>query len=206
MAKKFINQYFPEMPRVAQENSYYCGPAVLQMLFGFYAYSFTQQELVNSLNLSKKIRAKGITVQEIGLIAQKIAPEFTFWFKANSSIKELSLLVNKFKTPVGVEWQGVFDYPEKEATEDEDDDPGHIAIVTHVDLQKNFLLIADPDIHYAGKDRQFSLLRFERRWWDINEITDPRTQKHKEVDDYRVMFIITPATTTFPLRLKMEKI
>jgi hypothetical protein len=206
MVKKFTNQFFPSLPRLAQEKSYYCGPAVLQMLLAFCDRFLIQQELVDSLNLSKKIRAQGLTVQEIGLMAKRVAPEFNFWFKSNSSIQELSLLVNKFKTPVGVEWQGIFDYPEEEVDEDEDDDPGHLAIVTGINLQKNFLLMADPDRHYAGKDRQFSILQFERRWWDINEVGDPRTKKRREVDDYHVMFILAPVTATFPLRLKMEKI
>ena len=94
-------------------------------------------------------------------------------------------------------------------TEDEegedggDDDPGHYSIVTKIDTHKNIVMIADPYKHYARKDRRFSILEFERRWWDINEVVDPVTKHKSEMYDYHLMFTVAPEFVTFPAELKM---
>lgn len=142
-----------------------------------------------------------MTVAELGEFISRFYPQFQFWFKFNATISDLSTLVNQYHTPVGVEWQGVFDYPDDEVSEDEDDDPGHLAIITAVNTTQNYLLIADPDQHYAGTDRRFSILQFVRRWWDINEVVDPVTNRHQEVDDYQGLYIITPKSERFPEQL-----
>jgi len=189
---------FPNLKRIAQENSYYCGPASLEMLLGNFDVIITQQQVVDSLGLQKDIFDRGITIEQMGSFVKEYYPQFTFWFKFNSTVSELSKIINEYHYPVGVEWQGIFDYPDEEINEDEDDDPGHVSIITDIDTNHNVIRIADPDSHYAGNDRQFSILQFERRWWDLNEIRNPITHKIQEVDDYHGLFLITEKRFIFP--------
>lgn len=190
---------FPNLKRTAQINSYYCGPATIQMLLSFYDVVIEQQQVVDYLGINDKIINYGTTIQELGTFVKDLYPQYQFWYKLNSSISELSQLINDYHYPVGVEWQGIFDYPDKESFDDEDDDPGHLAVITGINTNKNYIYIADPDAHYAGTDRQFSVLQFERRWWDINEIN------HQEVDDYHGLFFITPYNISFPDNLQLIK-
>jgi ABC-type bacteriocin/lantibiotic exporter with double-glycine peptidase domain len=190
---------FPNLKRIAQINSYYCGPASLQMLLSFYDVNIDQQQVVDCLGINDKISTHGMTIQEMGQFIKKYYPQFQFWYKFNSTIPELSQLINQFHFPVGVEWQGIFDYPDEDSFEDEDDDPGHLAVITGINTGENYIYIADPDAHYAGTDRQFSILQFERRWWDINEIN------HQEIDDYHGLFLITPYDFSFPDNLELLK-
>lgn len=204
MAKRSTNLYFPNLSRVEQKNNVYCGPACLEMLVGFCGFFFDQDEFVRAVGLEKKIYQRGMLVEEMALAVTKLAPELCFWFKRYTAINEISQLVNVFKYPVGVEWQGIFRYASRQ--EAEDDDPGHYSVITALNTKENFIRLADPYKDYAGKDRKLTVLEFERRWWDINEVLDPKTKKAKEVDDYHVMFIVTPQKATFPLRLGMTKI
>ncbi|KKT31044.1 MAG: hypothetical protein UX04_C0005G0043 [Microgenomates group bacterium GW2011_GWF2_45_18] len=191
------------MVRVAQETPYYCGPAVVQMLATAHRIFFEQTEVVIAGGVSQKIKEKGMTIAEIAQAMSRILPSHLpntqFWYKPFSTISELSQLVNVFEHPVGVEWQGLFDYPDEEDDdEDDDDDPGHYSIITAINTRDNIVRLADPDRHYAGNDRRFSIMEFERRWWDINQIVDPITASVKEIDDYHMMFIIARAEESFP--------
>jgi hypothetical protein len=190
---------FPNLKRTAQINSYFCGPATLQMLLSCYDIIVDQQQIVDSLHINQKIAIHGITIQEMGRFIKEFYPQLQFWYKFNSTTSELSQLVNQYHFPVGVEWQGIFDYPDEDTLEDEDDDPGHIAVIIGINTGQNYITIADPDIHYAGADRQFSILQFERRWWDINVIN------HQEVDDYHGLFLITPSAFSPSSSLQLLK-
>jgi len=175
------------------------------MLAAFYDKEIEQEEIVHAAKVEKKIKLHGMTVEELAQAAKILVPDLKFWLKRNATITELSQLINVFKVPVGVEWQGIFDYPDEEISEDEDDDPGHIAVITYLDTQNNLIKIADPDAHYAGKDRQFSVLQFERRWWDINCIVDGVKKRRYEQDDYHLIFILTPPYVVFPESLRMKR-
>jgi len=200
------NQPFPSLKRTAQINSFYCGPASIQMLLSMYQIEINQEMLVSALNIQNKIRSHGMTIAEMGEFVSQFYPQLQFWFKSNATVSDLSQLINEYSIPVGVEWQGVFDYPDEESYDDEDDDPGHISIVTAIDTNDNYILIADPSQHYAGVDRKFSVLQFIRRWWDINEVIDPITNKRQEVDDYHCLFVITPKEDSSPEKLGLKRI
>jgi len=205
MLKKLSSGIFPFLPRVAQENSYYCGPAVLKALLAFHGKEVNQDDIVEAAGVGHKIKDHGMTVAELGRASSILAPELQFWSKTHSTMGELSAILNMHEQPVSVEWQGVFDYPDEEVDEDEDDDPGHFSIITKLDTKNNIVLIADPDRHYAGKDRLFSVLEFERRWWDINKVMNPFTNKLEEVDDYHVMFFITKKEDIYPEQFGMQR-
>lgn len=172
------------------------------MLLSFVDVFIDQDHVVDSLGINKKITQHGMTVFEMERYITKNYPELKFWYKFNSSISELSQLINQFKYPVGVEWQGIFDYPDDDDDEPiddyEDDDPGHYSVITSIDLHQNLITIADPDHHYAKKDRKFTILQFERRWWDLNEVIDPKTKKHTQSDEYHCLFLVTPLSVRPP--------
>lgn len=206
MPKKLNNgKPFPQLPRIPQENSYYCGPATVQMLCGFLGYELTQDQIVEAVTTPKKVQTHGITVEELGQAINNLDLGVSFWSKKYASMTELSEVVSKYHYPVGVEWQGLFDYPDEGAYGDEDDDPGHIAVVVHVDTRKNELMIVDPFAYYTKKDRHFTILEFERRWWDINTVINPKNKKKEEIDDYHAMFVIVPKNEFWPERVGMRR-
>ncbi len=194
---------FPNLPRIAQKNSYYCAPAVIQMLSSLHGFNLNQDKIVQSLGLQHKIATHGMTIQEIGYYFKNFIPQLQFWFKFNSNIADLSQLVNQHRIPVAVEWQGIFTYDTPE--EAEEDDPGHYSIVTHIDTAYNTILLIDP-YENDGTDRKLSILQFERRWWDINEIIDPHTGRRQEVDDFHTLFFVTPKETILPDSLNLIRL
>lgn len=204
MVKMSNSLAFPNLKRVKQETSFYCGPASLQMLLSFHNFPVSQRQIVAAAGISQRIKDHGATLDDLARACAKITPDFQFWYKKYASLSDLSRLTNEHKCPVGIEWQGVFDYEDdEEQSETDDDDPGHYSVVTQLDTYTNLVMIADPDKHYAGKDRRFTILEFERRWWDINEIENPVTHKVYEVDDFHAMFIVIPKGLSFPENLGM---
>lgn len=192
---------FPNMNRVRQWNDYYCGPAVLEMLVSMYGISLRQDQIVFAANAQHKIRTHGTLVSDLSLALSQLAPDYRLWFKQDSSISDLSTLINTSQLPVGVEWQGMFEDDDEDEEEEEendigDDDPGHYGIITGIDTVENWVTMADP-YHNNGVDRQLTVLEFERRWWDINEIVNDKGQR-QQVDDYHVMFVVVPLSTTTP--------
>lgn len=177
------------------------------MLYFYVGVEIDQEEIVAAAGVKAKIKKEGIAVEEMAAVAAKLTPKFDFWYKRNSTLTELSKIINTFYFPVGVEWQGLFDYEEEEEVNEaeKDTDPGHYSIVTSISTRDNKVLLADPFKYYAGKDRKFTVIEFERRWWDINEIINPRSKKRTQIDDYHIMFLICPSETAFPEKLGMTK-
>lgn len=190
--------YFPQMKRVRQITSYHCGPAVVKMLLSCYGMDVKQQQIVEAAGIAKRLKTYGMTVTEMAVAIDKLSLGMQLWWKNDSSLKELQELVVVYSQPVGVEWQGVFE-------EYEDEDPGHYAVVVRADMANNLILLADPFKKYAGRDRRFSIMEFEHRWWDTNEVTDAKTKKRTSVKDYHMMFIVVPRQETFPEKLGMVR-
>ena len=183
--------YFPRMRRVKQITSYHCGPAVVKMLLSCQGVTVNQKDIVAAAGIGRHLKIYGMTVAEMSQAVSRLFPKLQLWYKDNSNLKELQTVIRDYQVPVGVEWQGVFE-------EYEDEDNGHYAVVVYLNMADNVILLADPFKKYAGKDRRFSIIDFEHRWWDINEISDPRTGKHKLVKDYHMMFMILPQELAWP--------
>jgi hypothetical protein len=186
---------FPEMRRVCQKNEYYCGPAVLDMLISPYGLSFDQDEVVRVLHAEDRVKEKGLLLSELAEAVKILVPKHRLWYKRNSTISELSTLVNRYELPVGVEWQGIFDKVTiedyaKHGYEQGDDDAGHYSVITGVDVADDWVMLANPFMN-NGTDDQLTVLEFKRRWWDINEIMSPKTHAVQEMDDYHALFVIT---------------
>lgn len=190
---RLTGKAFPEMERVKQISVSHCGPAVIATLYSHLGVKVSQRSMVASLRAQNKIKEFGFNMHDMAKAA-KIAGkgEFTFWKKTNSKVSDLDAAINKYKVPVGVEWQGVF-------YEDEDEDNGHFSVITKVDKERGFLRIADPYHKFVGVDRKFGIKEFERRWWDENMI------KGRNLHDKRVMFVITKKGESWPKKLGLNK-
>jgi len=184
---------FPKMARVKQVTVFHCGPAVMAMLYSYFGVRVSQRGMVSSLRAQNKIKKYGLNVSDLARASHILGKgAFVFWKKSHSKISDLDLAVNKYKSPVGVEWQGVF-------YEDADEDDGHYGVITSIDKNKGYLRIADPFYKFAGVDRRFRINDFFKRWWDVNTIGK------RNVTDSRVIFVVTPKGESWPKKLGMLK-
>ncbi len=197
---KVMGLAFPKLKRIKQITVYHCGPAVLEALYSFVGVKVSQRSLVRSIRAQNKIKSYGMSVAELAHAAKIVAQgEYSFWRKNSAKVSDLDLGINKFKYPVGVEWQGVF-------YEHEDEDNGHYGIVTRLDKKSGTIRLSDPFYAFAGVDRKFKTRDFVKRWWDENEIKVAGTTRKRTIVDNRVMFVITPKGETWPKKLGMKRI
>lgn len=200
-----IDYHIPQFTQISESH---CGPAVIQMLLSNLGIDVSQEAVAEAGGATALIELNGMRVDQLGQAVYSLAPQVRFWYKDHSTLDELSMIVSHYRFPVGVEWQGLFedfDDEEDEEDEDSDDDYGHYSIITHIDRRRRQLIIADPYKDYISQDRIFSFREFEERWWDTNEVINPKTGRPHLVEDYHMMFIITPKRTTFPLKLGMKR-
>lgn len=189
LKKAAFGQPFPKLKRVRQITSFHCGPAVLAALFSFVGRRVTQTGIVRSLRAQNKIKSQGVNIKNLARAAAIVGRgEFVFWKKDGAKISDLNAIVNEYRYPVGVEWQGVF-------YEDEDEDNGHYSIVTAINPKKGYILLSDPYKRFAGLDRKFRIRDFVKRWWDVNGL----------VYDRKMLFVVTPRKALFPRRLGMVR-
>lgn len=198
MQKISLDPKFPQMRRIVQKSDSHCAPAVLSMLISFHQIDIDQEEFVKAAGVAHKIKEYGMTISEMRLAINSVTPDFTFWYKDQATSQELDYLINNLNYPVGVEWQGIF-------LEYSDDDDGHYAIITAIDIPNNKITLADPFEVFAHEDRTFRLDKFLKRWWDVSEIVNPATGGVTHQADDQMMFIITPNEATFPIELGMKK-
>lgn len=187
-------QPFPKMKRVKQVSSSHCGPAVLEALFSFVGVKVSQRKIVDSLRFGNKIKKYGLGMREMARAAKVYSDKgkYVFWRKSSATIVDLDRIVNTYKYPVGVEWQGIF-------YEYSDEDNGHYSIVTKIDRQKGTMRLSDPFSEFAGTDRKLGIDDFKKRWWDTNMIG------RRTLMDKKILFVITPKEETFPKKLGMLK-
>jgi hypothetical protein len=191
---------FPAMKRVRQIDVYSCGPAVVSALFTFLGIKVSQKRVIASLRAQNKIRSVGLNVKDLARATSAVSNgNFVFWKKQGGRISEVATIIDKYKFPVGVEWQGVF-------YEDEDEDNGHYGIITEVDKSVGYLRMADSFSKFAGVDRRFRIKDFEKRWWDQNEVRVEGTSRKRTITDKKMLFVITPKNASWPGKLGMKKI
>lgn len=195
---KIVGKPFPGMRRIRQISTYACGPAVIESLLSFLKFRVSQKAVIRTLRAQRKIQIYGINVGDMGRAVNSLGKnKFVFWKKANSKVSDISTVIDKYKYPVGIEWQGVF-------YENQDEDSGHYSIITKVDQKTGFLRLADSYFNYAfgfgGVDRKFKINDFTQRWWDINLVG------RRNVKDVRMMFVITPKGESWPKKLGMKRV
>jgi hypothetical protein len=172
----------------------------------------SQQQIAEAAGVTDLIEMNGTRVDQLAQAVSALAPELQFWYKTHTRLSDLSAAVNEYQVPVGVEWQGLFD-DDDEDTEDVDsgdsetgdNDYGHYSVIIYLDEISKQLIIADPYKDYISQDRVFTFKEFLSRWYDYNEIIDPKTGRAKLVQDYRMMFIITAKDEIFPESLGMQR-
>lgn len=198
MQKTFHN--FPELKRARQKTDSYCGPATLEMLASFIGVPLNQNRLVRLSKMEKKIVKHGMNIDDLARATKITIPQSSFWCKEKATANDLDLLINTYRFPVGVEWQGVFEDTDKNFPDD-----GHYSVVTYINRKENKIMLADPFRQFAGADREFKIDFFKRRWWDTNGIRDPKTKKIRYKTDKNMIYIITPNDATFPLDIGMKR-
>lgn len=193
----------PGMARVAQKSVYACGPATLEMLFSYVGQKVSQNALIKSIRAQNRIKIYGISVGDMGKATAIVGKKkFYFWRKQKATVHDLDQIVNKYKYPVGVEWQGVF-------YENEDEDSGHYGVVTKVDKKGGFLRISDPYFNgffdYKDIDRKFRISEFVKKWWDTNEVKVSGSSKLRSVKDVHALFVIVPKGEVWPKKLGLKR-
>lgn len=207
-------------PRFKQISESHCGPAVIQMLLSSEGIEVTQEDIAEAGGASRLIELNGMRVDQLALAVSRLAPQVMFYYKDHTPLADLIQVVNHYRYPVGVEWQGQFEdeaeaYDEPQAvvaieqellpdSESDDEDYGHYSLVVHADRRKKQLIIADPYKDYFNQARIFRFDEFEARWYDYNEVPDPLTGQPALVEDYHMMFLVARRTTLFPRRLGMH--
>jgi hypothetical protein len=193
-------------PQFTQISESHCGPAVIQMLLNHLAIDVHQEEVAAMGGATSLIELNGMRVDQLALAVKKLAPTVDFWYKDHASLQELVELIMVHRYPVAVEWQGLFDDPDDDDdSESGDDDYGHYSVVTHVHPRKRQLIIADPYKSFISQARVFGFDEFEERWYDYNEVTDLETGQPRLVEDFHMMFIITPPGEVFPYKYGMKR-
>lgn len=198
------------IPRFTQISESHCGPAVIQMLLANLGIEVTQEQVAEAAGVRDIIEMNGTRVDQLAEAVQKLAPGVSFWHKDHASLDELVRLVDEFHYPVGIEWQGVFEDGYEIPFDFTDDETGegiygHYSIVTQVNQKAGLIMIADPYKDYRLQDRIFSFKTFENRWYDFNEVPDPGKRNNRIIEDYHMMFLITPGDEDFPIELGMAK-
>lgn len=60
-----VDEYRLDVPQSIQENNYYCGPAVLQMVLQFHGISISQSQLAQELNTSSKTGTEYVDMAKV---------------------------------------------------------------------------------------------------------------------------------------------
>lgn len=203
----------------------HCGPAVIQMLLSNIGIEVTQEDVAEAGGAASLIELNGMRVDQLALAVARLAPQAIFYYKDHSTIDELARIVIDYRTPVGVEWQGLFDDEEDEDAEEDDDedeedeapegsvmedsetedeDYGHYSLVVQAYRRRRQLLIADPYKDYFSQTRIFDFDAFEKRWYDFNEVPDSENGSSVLVEDRNMMFVVVRRSVLFPRRMGMR--
>jgi hypothetical protein len=198
-----------QISTMEQISESHCGPAVITMLLDAIDIEIDQDEVRVAAGISQEILEEhGMRVDQLAFAVSKIAPQANFWFKFNANLDDIRYIHSR-GFGVAVEWQGLFyDSLEEEKAAIwgiDDDDLGHYSIVVRVDDDHDSVIIVDPYKDFVDQNRIVHIPVFMSRWWDTNEIVNPHTNKTQFVEDYRLLFFITPHWEQFPAERKFEK-
>jgi hypothetical protein len=201
--------YF-KLRRAGQISESHCGPAVIQMLLSNLGVDVTQELVAEAGGATHLLELHGMRVDQLAKAVCQLVPAAQFWYKHHASLADLIALITEHLYPVGVEWQGFFEDEDEDEDEDDEDDEdeddyGHYSVITHIDQEKQELIIVDPYKTFVERDHILGFDEFVERWWDFNEITSPKTGRTRYVKDTRMMFIVTPKDALFPKTLAMKR-
>lgn len=133
-----------EVPHFKQEHDNFCGPAVLQMVFAYFTFQVSQDELAEKMGT----RVMGTKPEKL----IEVATDYGFYAYENlhSTVAEIEYLLN-MDAPVIVNYT--------EPSEERD----HYAVAVGYD--KNKLFLNDP---WNGKNFKLTKKEFLSRWFDAD--------------------------------------
>jgi hypothetical protein len=158
----------------------------------------TQEEITEAAGATQTIATHGTRVDQLAKAVHQLAPTANLWYKEQASAENLEYVLRKWKFPVAVEWQGLFN------DMDDDDDYGHYSILVGMDKEKDEVIVIDPYKDFIEQSRIVSLNLFLSRWWDFNEIKDSKTGEKIFKKDDRLFFVVSPLNVVFPVELGMQ--
>lgn len=194
------------LQRIAQTTDSTCGPAVLQILLDFYHIVTTQSEIIRAAGVETTVEENGIGMHTLSTAVRQLAPKHTLWYKEDSSIKDVHSLIEEYKIPVAVDWQGFFYDSLEEEGKSHALDHGHYSIISEINLEKDTITLIDPYPKFISKDRMFPIGWFKSRWWDTAEEKDTTTGEKILYYTSRLLFIVVPENEIFPQTLGMGKV
>ena len=190
---------FSRLRRIEQITENHCGPAVVQMLLENVGVTVSQEEITEAAGAIHTIETHGTRVDQLAKAVDQLAPDARLWYKENGTLEDLEYVLEDCKFPVGVEWQGLFG-----DVDEDDDDYGHYSIISHVDRWKDELIVVDPYKDFVDQNRILKVSLFLDRWWDYNEVQDPKTGERTFKKDEQLFFVVVPLAVAFPARLGMQ--
>lgn len=146
IAESEENPKLLDVPHYLQSDDSTCGPASLRMVMAFYGLEMTEEDLAGACGHTYEL---GCRSEDMACAAKSLG--FDVYFKNNSTIEELSRLVNA-GAPVIVDWF-CGDPPE-----------GHSSVVIGVSDKNIYIL--DP---YLEEMRVVAKEDFRRCWFDFYE-------------------------------------
>ncbi len=129
-----------------------CGPASLKMVFDYYGFEKSEQEIAKLCGTTDEL---GTDDQGIKKAAEELG--FKVEIKIDSTFEDIQMWLDK-KVPVIVNWftRGRTDYEDSEVAD------GHYSVV--VGLDDEFIYLQDPEI---GKLRKIEKDDFMKVWFDF---------------------------------------
>ena len=121
----------------------HCGPAVVQMLLSSVGINVTQEDLAEAGGATRLIELNGMRVDQLGLAVQRLTPQVVFYYKDHATLDELARIVNQYRHPVGVEWQGLF---EEEDDTDEEENTNPRTVGLPADISEQSVAASEPPL------------------------------------------------------------
>lgn len=140
------------IPFVRQINDYFCGPASLEMIFGYFNCEKSQCELAKIMG-TKEI----VGTEKDKMVKAVHEHDFHYYEKNNSDFDEISRLL-KNKVPVIVNFI------------EPSDNESHYAVVAGLTCRE--IIFADP---WNGKDFKMTREDFFKRWYGHGPAQDTRS-------------------------------
>ncbi len=191
---------FSHLRIIQQISENHCGPAVTQMLLENIGVAVTQEQITEAAGAAATIAEHGTRVDQLAKAVHELALDARLWYKEKATLRDLKYVLEEARFPVGVEWQGIFD----EDPEEFDDDYGHYSVVAHIDEERDELIVMDPYKDFIDQNRIIKISVFLKRWWDYNQVKDPRTGRLIDKRDEDLFFVVVPKDVSFPAELGMQ--
>jgi len=176
------------------------------MLLDFYGIKVTQENIIQAAEAETTIEKDGIRLDQLSTALERVAPGYALLYKEDATIKDIETLIQDYRMPVVVNWQGLF-YPSlEEENLGGELSHGHYSLVTDIDVANDTVTIVDPYAEFIRRDRVFPIGWFKSRWWDTSEKKD--SQLNKDISYYtsRLIFVVAPVSVVFPHGMQLQKV